>query len=212
MVYDPCSPPLPGTSNTPSEQSNFCTILYTTICITIHEPVFGQISQGATPNRLKDNRKRHSWALSDEVFEIWRVKKLNQLSSQQDSLDKPKPLLESAHDASIHFQNGEGEHIGRLILEPLQESAPKIDLNSLTEDSSLPARWEEHKLGFLATVQAKEEAIEERTRRWSERHPKGVLPWAVSHAMTPYKPVPFVVEHIRGGDLNAFQKAFRTYI
>ena len=113
-------------------------------------------------------------------------------------------------DGALDFKNGKGETIGLLFLEPPQS----IDLYTITEGSSLTARWEERKPGFLSAIKAKEKVIDSRFMGWAERRMRGVLPWAVSRVANMYADAaePFAVEHIRGGNLGTGQKILQTYI
>jgi len=111
-------------------------------------------------------------------------------------------------DGSFDFKNGKGEYIGKLILEPPQV----MDLRTITEGSALTMRWEERKSGLLNTIKAKEKAIDKRVVGWTERKMSGVLPCAVSRVAEMCTTEPFVVEHIRGGNLGAGQKVLQTYI
>jgi len=113
-------------------------------------------------------------------------------------------------DGALDFKNGKREIIGLLFLETPQS----IDLYTITEGSSLTARWEERKPGFLSAIKAKEKVIDSRFMGWTERRMGRVLPWAVSRVANMYADTaePFAVEHIRGGNLGTGQKILQTYI
>ena len=113
-------------------------------------------------------------------------------------------------DDAFEVKNGEGEGIGWLVL----ESPSCIDLYSISEGSSLLARWEERKPGILSAVEAKEKEMDLRLVRWSEKRMGAIFPWAVSKLSEAYdgSQEPFVLEHIRGGPLKKAQKVLQTFI
>jgi hypothetical protein len=111
-------------------------------------------------------------------------------------------------DGSLDFKNGEGENIGRLILETPQS----IDLYTITGRSPLMARWEEQKSSLINAIKSKEKEIDKRIVGWTERRMSGVLPWAISRAAEMSTSDTFAVEHIRGGNLGIRQKVLQTYI
>jgi len=133
-------------------------------------------------------------------------------NSEDEVRNKDLGLDHSVCGVSLDFKNGKGKDIGKLILESHQCSNAKIDLRTVSEDSTLLARWEVHKSGLVAEIKAKGEVYDKKIMEWTKTGRKGILPWMITRFAKMEDPAPFVVEHIRGGELHACQKVVQAYI
>jgi hypothetical protein len=71
---------------------------------------------------------------------------------------------------------------------------------------------EDYKPGLLTSIRGKEQAADERLRKWAQEKQKGVLPWMIKHLPVKEDPTPYASEYIRVGGLNASQNIMRMYI
>ena len=133
-------------------------------------------------------------------------------NSEDEVRNKDSGLDHRVCGVSLDFKNGKGKDIGKLILESHQGSIANIDLRTVAEDSTLLARWEVHKSGVVAEIKAKREVYDKKIMELTKTRPKGILPRMIIHFAKMEDPAPFVVEHIRGGELHACQKVVQAYI
>lgn len=115
-------------------------------------------------------------------------------------------------DVNLSFKNGKGQRVGKLLLEPLEGPTEFIDLNSLSETSALPARWEASKSSVLHTIYEKGEKMDKDLNSWV-RKSSGFIPSLIGRiAPEEHLSSPDVTEYIRPGNLTEYQRLLTTYI